>query len=101
MIFMVLNYSASDLTTDNTVPGYATVEPLNSRILLERSWATSTRRRLIARRFAEAAAQLVDFLLQFDHAQFPADHGAVELIQLGVAGAERLCFLPQRCPVAS
>ena len=31
----------------------------------------------LVRRFAQATAQLVAFLFQFDHAQFPADHGAL------------------------
>ncbi len=41
----------------------------------------------MTRRFAQAMAQLVDFLFQFDHAQFPADRGAVEELQLIVADA--------------
>ena len=42
----------------------------------------------IARRLVGLAAEFVDLLLQFDHAEFTAHHGAVELHQFLVAGAQ-------------
>ena len=53
----------------------------------------------MAQRFAQAAAKLVHFLFQFDHAQLAAHAGAVEAREFLVPRAQFLCLLSQRIPV--
>jgi hypothetical protein len=47
----------------------------------------------ISERLAELGAEVVDFLLQLDHAQLATDHSLVEMLQLPVAGLQSLLGL--------
>src|ERR1035438_5889010 len=50
--------------------------------------------KVVSRRLSRAGLEIINLLLQLDHAQFTPDAGVIEAFQLRVAGAQRiLCLL--------